>query len=91
MHIMTNSYELQPFRKMIERASSLIYQSCQWSASCFNALCDDDFLRQGSACTKALLDIIRYRSGFGGMGDGFDLVKLPSNNRRLISGSADGV
>jgi hypothetical protein len=31
---------------MIERASFLIYLSCQWSASCFNALCDDDFPRQ---------------------------------------------
>jgi hypothetical protein len=46
IHIMTNSYELQPYRKMIERASFLIYLSCQWSASCFNALCDDDFARQ---------------------------------------------
>src|SRR5215212_8279874 len=53
IHTMTNSYELQPFQKIIEGASSLIYPSCQWSASCFNALCDDDFLRQGVCLHKS--------------------------------------
>ncbi|HVD36091.1 MAG TPA: hypothetical protein VNB68_01665 [Nitrososphaeraceae archaeon] len=35
-------------------------------------------------------NLSQNRCGFGGMGDGFDLVKPPSNNRGLISGSMDG-
>jgi len=59
--MVTNLRELQLYRKMIGRASLLIYPRCQWTASCFNALCDDDFPKH-PACTEALLDIIyRYQ------------------------------